>query len=503
MNPAPPPESPAAAGSAGGAPTTGPLAEQARLERVAGIAYWHFDRQQRRRHWNAQMLALHGLAPDHPPPAAREWLQRFVHPDDRQRTSDLLLRWLLAGDEVLEIGLRLLRADGSTRQVLTYSLAEPGQPDRRYGVLIDVTPVHRAEQAWRQAEGRAALTASAIGLGSWQIDVQTGETVWDAPMWLLRGRLPRSNGLPTLEDRRDSLHPADLNEVARNNRAGGTHNYEFRVIWPDGQVRWLAARSTLLHDEQGQPLRRIGVNWDITAHRQAEALLREREIALRDADTRSHTLARMSHELRTPLNAILGCTHLLRGGSSDAAQEAQRLAEIESAGRELLALVDRVLDFTAHRTTAAGGAAAPSSPAPPPNQSQSQSQPRGRWTVLYIEDNAVNAMIVSELIARRGDTDIVVASTGLDGVARALELQPDLVLLDMQLPDISGSEVFQRLQADTRTAGLRCVAVSANAVHSDIDAALATGMQAYWTKPLDFRAFMQSLDGLLGPARRG
>ncbi len=512
MSAAPPPEPPAAAGRADGALAAAPGFNQPRLERVAGIGYWQVDRRQRSRHWNPTLLALHGLPPGHAPPGLQEWLQRFVHPDDRQRTSDLLLHWLQAGDEVLEVSLRLLRADGSPRQLLTYSLTEPGQEHLRFGVMIDVTPVHHAEQAWRQAAGSAALTASAIGLGTWQIDVQSGETRWDAPMWMLRGRLPRSDGLPTAAERRQSLHPDDVEQVVQNNLAGGTRNYEFRVVWPDGQVRWLAARSTVLHDEHGQPLRRIGVNWDITASREAETLARQREAALREADSRTHTLARMSHELRTPLNAILGCTHLLRAGNVDPAQQARRLAEIEAAGRELLALVDGVLDLTTRPPPAIDAAPptpealaprVPPTATPPPTVPTTPATPTpGRKTVLYVEDNPVNAMIIGELVARRGDTELVVAETGLGGLALALERQPDLVLLDMQLPDISGSEVFRRLRDDARTAGLRCVAVSANAVHSDIDAALAAGMLAYWTKPLDFRAFMLSLDELLGPAPR-
>jgi PAS domain-containing protein len=88
-------------------------------------------------------------------------------------------------------------------------------------------------------------------------------------MWLLRGLSHRTRP-PDFAGRVALVHPDDRERVAESNRANRTEAYEFRVIHPDGQLRWLASRSTLLNDEQGRPLRRIGVNWDITEQREAE-----------------------------------------------------------------------------------------------------------------------------------------------------------------------------------------------------------------------------------------
>ena len=81
--------------------------------------------------------------------------------------------------------------------------------------------------------------------------------------------------------------------------------------------------------------------------------------------------------------------------------------------------------------------------------------------------------------------------------------QPSLILLDMQLPDLDGAEVFRRLRGDERTAGIPCIALSANAQPDDVEAARAAGMTDYWTKPLDFPAFMLALERLFGPAPAG
>jgi CheY-like chemotaxis protein len=116
--------------------------------------------------------------------------------------------------------------------------------------------------------------------------------------------------------------------------------------------------------------------------------------------------------------------------------------------------------------------------------------------VLYIEDNPVNTMIVGELVRRREGLTMLSADTGNAGVVLALAQLPALILLDMQLPDIDGMEVFRRLRADVRTAGIPCIALSAEAHESDIRRALDAGFTGYLTKPVDFEAFDRALDAI-------
>jgi CheY-like chemotaxis protein len=140
--------------------------------------------------------------------------------------------------------------------------------------------------------------------------------------------------------------------------------------------------------------------------------------------------------------------------------------------------------------------APPASPAP--GDPQATRAVGGRRQVLYVEDNPVNALIVGELLARRSDTSLHVAADGASGVVQAMALRPDLILLDMQLPDFDGFEVLRRLRAHPDTASIPCIAVSANAMPQDIERALQAGMSDYWTKPLDLTAFMAALDRLFG-----
>ena len=118
--------------------------------------------------------------------------------------------------------------------------------------------------------------------------------------------------------------------------------------------------------------------------------------------------------------------------------------------------------------------------------------------MLYIEDNPVNRLLVEELIRTRTRLSIVTADDGGSGVARAQELRPELILIDMQLPDFDGFEVLRRLRANPATTHIRCIALSANALADDIARARAAGFDDYWTKPIDVRAFVRALDEMFG-----
>ena len=118
--------------------------------------------------------------------------------------------------------------------------------------------------------------------------------------------------------------------------------------------------------------------------------------------------------------------------------------------------------------------------------------------LLYIEDNPVNALLVQELLATQRGVELRLAETGLDGVQQARAWQPALVLIDMQLPDIDGHQVLQALRADPATARLPCIALSANAMPADLQAAREAGFDDYWTKPIHFDRFLGDLSAWLG-----
>ena len=155
--------------------------------------------------------------------------------------------------------------------------------------------------------------------------------------------------------------------------------------------------------------------------------------------------------------------------------------------------------LTSLRQDGATGPAAPPAPAPAPSPSPAASGPQPRGRVLYIEDNPVNVILVEELIAQRGGIELASEPDGSRGVERARAWQPELVLIDMQLPDFDGFEVLRRLRADPLTASATCIALSANAMPEDVQRARSSGFDDYWTKPIRFDSFLAGLDRLFPP----
>jgi signal transduction histidine kinase/ActR/RegA family two-component response regulator len=118
-------------------------------------------------------------------------------------------------------------------------------------------------------------------------------------------------------------------------------------------------------------------------------------------------------------------------------------------------------------------------------------------TLLYVEDNPANLELVEQLIARRPDLRLLSAPDADLGIEFARAYQPEVILMDINLPGISGIEALKILRADLSTAHIPVIALSANAVPRDIEKALNAGFFNYLTKPIKVDAFMEALDAAL------
>jgi len=121
------------------------------------------------------------------------------------------------------------------------------------------------------AETRLQLALSAGRMGTWSYDLRTGQQVWDEQQYTLFGVPPGTE--VTRELFMSLVLPADYPSVQftpADLRPGHFHDTEFRIRRPDGEIRWLTARSFARHDASGKPIERFGVNWDITEQKQRE-----------------------------------------------------------------------------------------------------------------------------------------------------------------------------------------------------------------------------------------
>src|SRR6516164_525040 len=122
--------------------------------------------------------------------------------------------------------------------------------------------------------------------------------------------------------------------------------------------------------------------------------------------------------------------------------------------------------------------------------------------ILVVEDNERNLKLLRDVLEYAG-YDVRAARTGEDGVALAVKEPPDLVLMDLQLPGIDGTEALRRLRKNPRTADIPVVAVTAQAMKQDRERVLEAGFNGYVSKPISVRAFPDQVRSFLSGGVEG
>jgi CheY-like chemotaxis protein len=196
--------------------------------------------------------------------------------------------------------------------------------------------------------------------------------------------------------------------------------------------------------------------------------------------------ADLNQKLRTPLNAIIGFAELLALQPGGARKNAD-VQQILNASRELLSVIQRELgEYNA---------------APAEDRGHATPHPSA-CDVLYVEDDTVNFTLVERILEYRPEVRLMHAPQGQLGVDLAVACTPKLILLDLNLPDMHGSEVLQRLQQNPVTAQTPVVVLSANATPSQIERLLTAGAKNYLTKPFEIDQLLAVVDEFVGPATR-
>jgi CheY-like chemotaxis protein len=130
----------------------------------------------------------------------------------------------------------------------------------------------------------------------------------------------------------------------------------------------------------------------------------------------------------------------------------------------------------------------------------SEAQVAEEWRrILYIEDNFSNVTLVDQMLAERPALELMTAMQGRVGLELARQHTPDLILLDLHLPDMPGWQVLAQLKADHLTREIPVVVISADATAPQIKRLLSSGARAYLTKPLDIPEFFRAIDEALAP----
>jgi PAS domain S-box-containing protein len=213
----------------------------------------------------------------------------FLSAPDRPADGLNLLRRVLEGDVVRNYETVRVRKDGALVEVLvTISpiLDAEGRIVGASGISRDITERKRAEEMLRVSEERLRLALEAAKIGTFEWNIRTGVNTWTPALEAIYGLQPGGFG-GTQTAFENLVHPDDrarvIELVEGALKTGQSTWGDWRVVWPDGSIHWIAGRWQVFGNESGEPLRMIGVNGDITERKLAEVALRESEERLRMA----------------------------------------------------------------------------------------------------------------------------------------------------------------------------------------------------------------------------
>ncbi|MBU7582153.1 MAG: PAS domain S-box protein [Nostoc sp. TH1S01] len=252
----------------------------AAAQRIAHLGSWELDLTTQKLTWSEEVFRIFGRHPESGIPSYTEMLD-YIHPDDRDR-RDFAVQQAMEKGTPYEIEYRFYRPDGSLGYLLSRGeilLDINGQPSQFIGTILDITKRKQIEEQLRNLSDRLTLALKSANIGTWDWDM-IHEAEWDERMYELYDLQPSQNVTP-YQNWLNRLHPDDREEAvsAFQGAIKGVKefNTEFRIVINDGSVRFIKASAIVQRNEQGQPQRMVGINYDITERKQAETALRESE----------------------------------------------------------------------------------------------------------------------------------------------------------------------------------------------------------------------------------
>jgi len=263
-----------------------------------------------------------------------------IHTEDFQPCVDQYLKHFNAHESFL-LEFRVRRADGEYHWVLdsgTPVFDSEGKFLGYNGVCFDIHGRKESDLALQESQERLFLAVQSNNIGVWDWNLQTEQMIWDDLMLELY-KVKKSKTLTSgylVDIWSKALHPKDRSraqgelEAALNNKK--PFDTEFRIIWPNGEVRHIKALAKVFFDDEGKPIRMLGTNVDITKSARVDQI-------------KSEFISTAAHELRTPMTTIFGYAELLKDAPLDAEEQKEMITTIHRQSKSMVDLLNDILDI--------------------------------------------------------------------------------------------------------------------------------------------------------------
>ncbi|GLU43008.1 hypothetical protein Musp01_06320 [Muricauda sp. NBRC 101325] len=255
-------------------------------QEVARIGAWEVDLIKNTVFWSKITKEIHEVPQDYVPDIEKGI--SFYKEGKSRETISRLVKDCIEQGQPWDTELQIVTANG--KDVWVKAIGEPeilnGKCIRINGTFQDIDKRKRAELQYSEVSDRLALATKTAGIGIWEFDIPNNEVFWDANMYKLYG-IGESDFTGVIEEWEAFLFEEDLKmaNLAYKDALNGIKEFEtiYRIKWPNGEVRWIKSEATVLKNEEGIPVKMVGVNDDITELKNTQLELVQSEESLQGA----------------------------------------------------------------------------------------------------------------------------------------------------------------------------------------------------------------------------
>jgi len=318
-----------------------------KAQEIAHIGNWSRDVKTNRGEWSDEMYRIFGLTPGDPAQPSFETSLSHIHPEDRERVT-AMLKDAEEKKQVFDFEYRTVPIEGSERIIRVrgeVEYDETGNPVRLFGTNQNITVQKQAEKELQESKDNLDKAQKIAHIGSWSRDLKTDQGHWSDEMYRTLGLTPGNPEHPTHEDFISRVHPDDWNHVEsmikRAVEERCPFEYEFRTVPINGSERIIHSRGEVECDDTGVPVRRFGINRDITETRRLQAQLLETQTT--EAIV---TLAGgIAHNFNNALTPIIGNIDLLEIAHGQDEKTMGSLKDMKTSGLRMARLTSQLLAY--------------------------------------------------------------------------------------------------------------------------------------------------------------